>query len=105
MYAIICDGDHQYRVEEGLTLRVQRPASFEAQATIEFDRVLAIGEIDEVPKIGRPTVEGAKVLASVLAEFRGEKIIVRKFKRRKGYARKQGHRQQYLQVRVDKIEH
>ena len=104
MYAIISDGGHQYRVEEGLTFEVQRRDLAEQATSMTFDRVLMIGDVPGGPKIGRPTVAGAKVTASVLGEVKGDKLITRKFSRRKGYHLKKGHRQKYLQLRVDKIE-
>ncbi|MHC4063902.1 MAG: 50S ribosomal protein L21 [Planctomycetota bacterium] len=103
VYAIIEDGAHQYKVQEGDTLEVQLHDLADGQAVVEFDRVLMVGD-GENPKIGQPHVEGAKVVASVAGEIKGDKITVVKFKRRKGYRRKQGHRQRYLRVKIDKIE-
>ena len=105
MYAIISDGAHQYRVEEGQVFEVQRKDLPEDAQTFEFDRVLVVGDLEEGPKIGRPLVEGAKVTAAVLGEIKGDKITVQKFRRRKNYAVKQGHRQKYLQLKVQSIEH
>lgn len=105
MYAIISDGAHQYRVEEGQVFEVQRKDLPEDAETFEFDRVLMVGDLEEGPKIGQPLVEGAKVTAAVLGEIKGDKIIVQKFRRRKKYAVKQGHRQKYLQLKVQSIEH
>ncbi len=102
MYAVIEDGSHQYRVEEGQTFELQRRDLDDNQSTIEFDRVLMIGNGAE-STVGRPYVERAKVVANVVGEIKGEKIHVIKFKRRKGYRRKTGHRQRYLRVTVDKI--
>ncbi len=104
MYAIISDGAHQYLVEEGQTFEVQRKDLPEDAETFEFDRVLFVGDLEDGPKIGRPVVEGAKVTASVLGEIKGDKIVIQKQRRRKGYQRKQGHRQKHLQIKVDKIE-
>ncbi len=105
MYAVISDGSHQYRVEEGQVLDVERkPGLAEDAKTFEFYRVLLIGDIEGGPKIGRPVVEGARVTATVVGEFKGEKVVIRKFRRRKKYALKKGHRQKYLRVRVEKIE-
>ncbi|MFQ5844015.1 MAG: 50S ribosomal protein L21, partial [Planctomycetota bacterium] len=59
---------------------------------------------DQGVQVGQPTVPGARVTATVLGESKGPKIVVRKFKRRKGYRRKQGHRQRYLRIRIDRIE-
>ena len=105
MYAIISDGAHQYRVEEGLVLEVQRKDLPEDTKTYEFDRVLLVGDIDDGPKIGQPVVEGAKVSATVLGEIKGDKVVIQKIRRRKHYSLKRGHRQRFLQVRVDKIEY
>lgn len=103
MYAIISDGGFQYRVQDGLEFEVQlRDLPADAK-TIEFDRVLMVGDLPDGPQIGQPTVPGARVLATVLGEIKGDKQIIQKFARRKGYHLKKGHRQRYLRVRVDKI--
>ncbi len=104
MYAIIQDGAHQYRVEEGQVFEVQRKDLPPDATTYEFDRILAVGDIEGGPKIGQPVVEGAKVVATVLGEVKADKITIQKFRRRKNYAVKAGHRQKHLQLRVDKIE-
>jgi large subunit ribosomal protein L21 len=104
VYAIIGDGSHQYRVEEGQVLEVQLHDLPEGTERIEFDRVLFVGGGLEPARIGRPTVEGAKVVAAVIDEIKGRKIDIQKFRRRKGYSVKQGHRQRYLQVCIEKIE-
>lgn len=102
MYAIIETGGKQYRVREGDNLYVEKlPA--EAGDTIEVDRVLALVKDGEV-KIGSPLVEGAKVILRVVRHGRGKKIIVFKYKAKKNYRRKQGHRQPFSQVTVEKIE-
>jgi len=103
MYAVIKDGEHQYRVEEGLVFDVQRKDLADDQTAVEFNEVLMIGDVEGGPKIGRPFVGGARVSASIVEEIKDEKIVIRKFRRRKNYALKQGHRQRYLRVRVDKI--
>ncbi len=103
MYAIIEDGAHQYKVEEGDSLDVQRHELDEGQTRIEFDHVLLVGG-EGSPKVGQPYIDGAKVLATIDGEVKGEKIIVQKIRRRKGYRRKQGHRQKFLRVKIDKIE-
>jgi large subunit ribosomal protein L21 len=104
VYAIISDGAHQYRVEEGQVFEVQRKDLDEDAKTIEFDCVLMVGDLEGGPKIGQPVVDGAKVKATVLGEIKGDKIVIQKFRRRKGYALKKGHRQRHLRVKVDKIE-
>ena len=103
MYAIIEDGAHQYKVQEGDTLEVQRRDLPEGQATIEFDRVLMIGDGAD-STIGQPYVAGAKVVADVEGEVKGAKIDIIKFKRRKTYRRKTGHRQKYLRVTIKTLE-
>jgi len=103
MYAIIADGSHQYRVEEGLVFEIQRKDLAENAKTIEFDRVLMVGGHPDGAKVGQPTVEGATVTASIVDEIKGDKLIIRKYNRRKGYALKKGHRQKYLRVKIDKI--
>lgn len=101
MYAVIVTGGKQYRVEEGEVLRVERLAAEEG-ANVEFDRVLMVGEGSEVV-VGTPVVEGARVAATVRAHGRGEKIRIIKFRRRKHYMRRQGHRQNYTEIQVTGI--
>lgn len=103
MYAIISDGGFQYKVVEGSEVDVQRRDLPEGTKSITFDRVLMVGDLGDGPKIGTPAVAGAKVTASVVGEFKDEKLIIRKFARRKGYALKKGHRQKLLKVKIDKI--
>lgn len=103
MYAIIADGAHQYRVEEGLVFEVQRRDLEEKTKSVHFDRVLMVGDLPEGVKVGEPTVKGAKVTATVVGEIKGDKIVIRKQNRRKGYTLKRGHRQRFLRVKVDKI--
>jgi len=90
-------------VEEGQCIDVERKELPPEAQTIEFDRVLFLGDLEGGPRIGQPVVEGAKVVASVLGETRGPKIVIRKQRRRKNYRLKKGHRQNYLQLRIDKI--
>ena len=105
VYAIISDGAHQYRVEEGQVLELQRKDLPEDTKTYEFDRVLMIGDLENGAKIGQPVVEGAKVTAAVLGEIKGEKLVIQKHRRRKNSSRKKGHRQKFLQVRIEQIEY
>ena len=99
MYAIIKTGGKQYRVTEGDTLRVEK---LNVEGTsVTFDQVLLVG--GEEVKIGAPIVEGASVSAEILREGRAKKIIVFKKKRRKGYHKKQGHRQAYTEVKITGI--
>ena len=102
MYAVIEDSGTQFKVSEGDIIRVDLRQTSEASTTIEFDKVLLVGG-DGEPKIGQPRLEGATVTADVLTEVRGEKITIIKHRRRKGYRRKQGHRQRFLRVRITGI--
>ncbi len=101
MYAIIIDGGRQYKVTEGQELVIDYRNASEGDA-MQFDRVLAVSTGDEL-KLGEPTLGGAKVTAKVLGVAQGPKITVQKFRRRKGYRRKTGHRQLYTKVQIDKI--
>lgn len=103
MYAIIADGSHQYRVEEGTVLEVQIKDLAEDAKTYDFERVLLIGDVEGGPKIGQPTIKGAKVSTTIVGAFKGDKIRIQKFRRRKGYCVKTGHRQRLLELRVEKI--
>jgi len=105
VYAIVSDGSHQYRVEEGQTLEIQRKDLAEDAKSFEFERVLMVGDVEGGPKIGQPSVEGAKVSATVVGEIKGDKVVIQKIRRRKNYSLKKGHRQKFLQLRIDKIEH
>jgi large subunit ribosomal protein L21 len=102
MYAIISDGGHQYRVEEGQVLDIDlREASTGEQ--VKFDRVLAVHNDDGL-KIGQPTVPAASVTAEVVSVSQGPKLVIQRFRRRKNSRRKTGHRQLYTQVKITKIE-
>ncbi len=101
MYAVIVTGGKQYRVRKGETVRVERLA-VEEGAKIEFDRVLMVGEGEEV-QVGTPFVKGSKVSGKVKTHGRDRKIKVIKFKRRKNYLRTQGHRQSYTDVEITSI--
>jgi large subunit ribosomal protein L21 len=99
--AIIRTGGRQYRVSEGETVRVEKLAG-EPGSAVEFSEVLMIG--GDAPKFGKPLVSGAKVTGEVVTQGRGEKLVIFKFKRRKKYRRKNGHRQSYTAVRITGIE-
>ncbi len=101
MYAIVATGGKQYRVKEGEKLRVEK-LSAEAGDTVELDKVLMVGEGDDV-KIGAPYLEGAKVTATVAANGRGDKVKIVKFRRRKHYRREMGHRQSYTEIEITGI--
>lgn len=102
MYAIIEDSGSQYKVSVDDVIRVDLRDVAEGQQTIEFDRVLLVGG-EGSPKIGAPTVKGAKVTGELLGPVKGEKLSIVKFKRRTGYDRTTGHRQKYLQVKITDI--
>ena len=103
-YAIVEHGGKQYRVSPGDELLVERTQpDLKMGDDLVFDRVMLLSKDDAV-RVGQPVVEGASVLSRVVAPVRGEKIIVFKKKRRKGYKRKNGHRQDYYRVRVEAIE-
>lgn len=101
MYAVIKTGGKQYRVSEGDRLRVEM-LDVEAGSEISFDQVLLVGSGDSV-KVGTPLVSGAVVKAQVEDHGRGDKIVIIKFRRRKHYRKKQGHRQYYTQVKITGI--
>ncbi|CAM3385816.1 50S ribosomal protein L21 [Nosocomiicoccus ampullae] len=101
MFAIIETGGKQVKVEEGQTIFIEKLDAEEGD-TVTFDRVLLVGG-DNV-KVGAPVVEGATVSAKVEKQGRGKKIDVIKFKRRKNYLRKQGHRQPFTKVTIEKID-
>ncbi len=100
MYAIIATGGKQYKVSEGDVLQVEK-LGVEAGETVTFD-VLAVNDGAEL-KIGTPVVEGASVTASVVKEGKAKKVIVYKYKPKSGYHKKNGHRQLYTQVKIEKI--
>ena len=105
MYAVIRSGGKQYRVSPGGSLRVEKLAG-EVGSSITLGDVLMVGDDDDASgiKVGTPTVDGASVSGTIVAQGRGAKIRVFKMKRRKGYRRLQGHRQAYTEIRVDSID-
>lgn len=103
MYAVIETGGKQYRVEEGTLLEHERISGVVADDEIVFDRVLLLVKGDDV-RVGTPHLENATVKGLVREEVRGEKIIVYKYKRKKGYRRKSGHRQQVMKTEITGIE-
>jgi large subunit ribosomal protein L21 len=101
VYAVLESGARQYRAEVGETIVVERlPAEVGQQ--LELDKVLLISDGEQV-EVGQPTVEGAKVLATVVAQEKGPKIRIFKYRPKKRYRRRAGHRQRYTRLRVDKI--
>ena len=101
MYAVISTGGKQYRVAEGETVRVEKLAG-EVGEKLVFDRVLMVGGSGET-KVGQPSLKGAAVEAEITAQDRAKKVIVFKFKRRKNYRVKQGHRQPYTELKITGI--
>jgi len=101
MYAVIETGGKQYRVEEGDTIFVEK-LDVEAGEKVDFSEVLVVSKDGDLV-VGKPHVEGAKVEATVVEQGKGKKVIVFKYKAKKGFRKKQGHRQPYTKVKVDKI--
>lgn len=101
MYAVIETGGKQYRVQEGDTIFVEKVAGNEGEA-LSFDKVLLISN-DEDIKVGKPYVDGVSVNGIILEHGKAKKIVVFKFKRKKDYRKKQGHRQPYTKVKIEKI--
>jgi len=101
MYAIIETGGKQYRVEEGSTLVVEKLQVAKGE-TIKLDKVLAVSKDGEL-SMGQPLVEGASVEATVVENGKADKVIVFKYKPKKDYRRKKGHRQPYTKLKVQSI--
>ncbi len=102
MYAVVATGGKQYKVAEGDVLRVEKLTG-DVGSDVAFDKVLLFSDGENV-KVGQPEIEGAAVHGQIVDQGKSKKIIVFKFKRRKRYRRKQGHRQPYTAVRIDRIE-
>jgi large subunit ribosomal protein L21 len=102
MYAVFQTGGKQFRAEPGSRIRVPSLTA-EPGESITFDHVLLAGDGEAGVTVGTPTVDGASVKAEVLRHGRDKKIIVFKRKRRKGYRRKQGHRQDFTEIRIDEV--
>lgn len=103
MYAIIETGGKQYKVKQGDIIYVEK-LDLNANDTYEFENVLAVYGEDSNVKFGNPFVKGAKVKATVVAQVKGRKIIVFKYKPKKDYRRKNGHRQPYTKIKIESIE-
>jgi large subunit ribosomal protein L21 len=101
MYAIIVTGGKQYKVQEGDVFNIEK-LNVEAGETVEFNEVLAVSG-DEGVTVGNPVVAGASVKASVVGNGKGKKVTIFKYKRKKDYRKKQGHRQPYTRVMIEKI--
>ncbi|MGH8161434.1 MAG: 50S ribosomal protein L21 [Gammaproteobacteria bacterium] len=102
MYAVIASGGKQYPVSPGEVVRLERLAAAQGEA-VEFDRVALISDDEGKISVGAPWIEGGRVRGEVTAQGRGEKVTVVKFKRRKNYRRKHGHRQAYTEVKISEI--
>jgi large subunit ribosomal protein L21 len=102
MYAVVATGGKQYKVAEGDVLRFEK-IDGELGSPIAFDNVLVFSDGENV-KIGQPDVDGVTVHGQIVAQGKSKKILVFKYKRRKRYRRKQGHRQPFTAVRIDRIE-
>ena len=100
MYAVIATGGKQYKVSEGDIITIEKLGA-EVGETVTFDQVLAVNNGELV--VGDPTVANATVTASVVKTGRSKKVIVYKYKRKTGYHKKQGHRQSYTRVKIEKI--
>jgi large subunit ribosomal protein L21 len=101
MYAVIETGGKQYRVQPGDTVVVETLPGDSGDA-VEFGRVLLISD-DESVAVGRPVIEGARVTGQIVEQVLGEKLTVYKFKRRKNYRKRNGHRQQYTAVKIENV--
>jgi large subunit ribosomal protein L21 len=101
MYAVIQSGGKQYRVEPGQTVTLEKIEG-DKGAAVDFNDVLLLSSDGSVT-IGRPTVPGAVVKAQIVEHTLGDKLVVFKFRRRKNYVRKNGHRQQYTRVKIEQV--
>ncbi len=102
MYAVIASGGKQYKVREGDILRVEKLAGDVGEA-VSFDKVLMLADGDNV-QVGTPVVDNAQVSGHIVEQGKARKVLVFKYKRRKRYRRKQGHRQLFTAVRIDSIQ-
>ena len=102
MYAVLTTGGKQYKVSEGDVIYVEK-LNVEVDSTVELTEVLAVSNGESL-KVGTPVVEGAKVVAKVVAQGKAKKVVVFKYKAKKDYRRKNGHRQPYTKLVIEKIE-
>ena len=102
MYAIIATGGKQYRVQEGDFVFIEKIEG-QADDTVTFDKVLAFSDNGEI-KVGAPYIDGATVTGKIVKQGKGEKIRIIKHKAKKGYRKRQGHRQPFTQVSIEKID-
>ncbi|CAB5087312.1 LSU ribosomal protein L21p [Olavius algarvensis associated proteobacterium Delta 3] len=101
MYAVVSTGGKQYKVQEGEVLRIEKIPG-DVGDTVSFDRVLMVSDGDSV-SIGQPVLDNVAVDGHIVEQGKAKKILVFKYKRRKRFRRKQGHRQQYTAVQIDRI--
>ena len=101
MYAVVKSGTHQYKALIGKELIVER-IPYAVGAQVELDQVYLVADGEEI-MVGQPVVAGAKVLATVMEEFRGPKVHIFKYRPKERYRRRQGHRQNYMRLHVDEI--
>jgi large subunit ribosomal protein L21 len=101
VYAVVETGGKQYKVSAGETVEVEK-LPFEVGERVELDRVLLVADGDEV-RVGQPTVEGAKVLATVVGHGKDKKVIIFKYMPKERYRRKKGHRQFHTQLKIEQI--
>jgi len=102
MYAVVSTGGKQYRVQKGETLRVEKIPG-EVGSKVTFDKVLMVADGENI-RVGQPLIEKAAVQASIVEQDKAKKILVFKYKRRKRYRRRKGHRQPFTAIRIDGIE-
>jgi large subunit ribosomal protein L21 len=102
MYAVVSTGGKQYRVQKGETLRIEKIPG-EVGSKVTLDKVLMVADGENI-RVGQPLLEKAAVQASIVEQDKAKKILVFKYKRRKRYRRKQGHRQPFTAIRIDGIE-
>jgi large subunit ribosomal protein L21 len=102
MYAVVSTGGKQYKVQKGETLRIEKIPG-EVGGKVTLDQVLLVADGESI-RVGRPMIEKAAVQASIVEQDKAKKILVFKYKRRKRYRRKAGHRQPYTAIRIDDIE-
>jgi len=102
MFAVVEINGFQYNVKENEVIQINKLTDAEKGNKVEFDKVLFIKDEGEV-LVGKPFIEGAKVICEHTGDFKGKKIIVMKFKRRKDYKRIKGHRQDYALIKIEKI--
>ncbi|MDH5424550.1 MAG: 50S ribosomal protein L21 [Gammaproteobacteria bacterium] len=101
MYAVLATGGKQYKVTEGLTLRVEKLEG-EAGTSVDLDKVLMIADGSDV-KIGTPYLDGSKVTATIISQGRAKKVEIMKFRRRKHSQKRTGHRQYYTEIQIASI--